>query len=214
MVTQICVNIGSGNGLVPSGTKPLPEPMLTQIYFTIHQCWLFLGEILWHSPDCKFTWVSRIQYNEVENYTHISVAIKLNIWCNELHTYAYHKRFHFIQSTHTRYPIPPLWGWKWDFFSDFQVHILGFFITVMSHEHHGISNHQRLNCLFSRLFWPTWMKASTLSITDSFMKRIHWWPLDSPHKGSVMRKVLPCCATIITRPRALMYRTYYINGLI
>ena len=24
------VNIGSGNGLVPSGSKPLPEPMLTQ----------------------------------------------------------------------------------------------------------------------------------------------------------------------------------------
>ena len=26
------VNIGSGNGLVPSGNKPLHEPMLTQIY--------------------------------------------------------------------------------------------------------------------------------------------------------------------------------------
>ena len=25
------INIGSGNGLVPSGNKPLPEPMLTQI---------------------------------------------------------------------------------------------------------------------------------------------------------------------------------------
>ena len=25
------VNIGSGNDLVPSGNKPLPEPMLTQI---------------------------------------------------------------------------------------------------------------------------------------------------------------------------------------
>ena len=24
------VNIGSGNGLVPAGNKPLPEPMLTQ----------------------------------------------------------------------------------------------------------------------------------------------------------------------------------------
>ena len=24
------VNIGSGNGLVPSGNKPLPEPMLTK----------------------------------------------------------------------------------------------------------------------------------------------------------------------------------------
>ena len=28
-------NIGSGNGLVPSGSKPLPEPMLTQIYVAI-----------------------------------------------------------------------------------------------------------------------------------------------------------------------------------
>ena len=29
------VNIGLGNGLVPSGTKPLPEPMLTPIYVTM-----------------------------------------------------------------------------------------------------------------------------------------------------------------------------------
>ena len=29
MSTQICVNIGSGNGLVPDGTKLLPEPVLT-----------------------------------------------------------------------------------------------------------------------------------------------------------------------------------------
>ena len=29
MATQILVNIGSGNGLLPDGTKPLPEPMWT-----------------------------------------------------------------------------------------------------------------------------------------------------------------------------------------
>ena len=29
MVTKICVNIGSGNGLLPVGNNPLPEPMLT-----------------------------------------------------------------------------------------------------------------------------------------------------------------------------------------
>ena len=29
MATDIWVNIGSGNGLLPDGTKPLPEPMLT-----------------------------------------------------------------------------------------------------------------------------------------------------------------------------------------
>ena len=29
MATEIWVNIGSGNGLLPDGTKPLPKPMLT-----------------------------------------------------------------------------------------------------------------------------------------------------------------------------------------
>ena len=39
------INIGSGNGLVPSGNKPLPEPMFTQFYITIwhhHQATLSL----------------------------------------------------------------------------------------------------------------------------------------------------------------------------
>ena len=30
-LTDDQVNIGSGNGLVPSGNKPLPEPVLTKI---------------------------------------------------------------------------------------------------------------------------------------------------------------------------------------
>ena len=29
MVLEIWVNTGSGNGLLPDGTKPLPKPMLT-----------------------------------------------------------------------------------------------------------------------------------------------------------------------------------------
>ena len=35
MVTKIWVNIGSGNGLLPDGTKPLPEPMLTNISYAM-----------------------------------------------------------------------------------------------------------------------------------------------------------------------------------
>ena len=30
MATEIWVNIGSGNDLLPDGTKPLPEPMLSK----------------------------------------------------------------------------------------------------------------------------------------------------------------------------------------
>ena len=46
------VNIGSGNGLVPSGNKPLPEPMLTQIYVTIwlHQATMS-QDICSHNDD-------------------------------------------------------------------------------------------------------------------------------------------------------------------
>ena len=34
MVTWIWLNIGSGNGLLPDGTKPLPEPKLIHHQFT------------------------------------------------------------------------------------------------------------------------------------------------------------------------------------
>ena len=33
MMSEILVNTGSGNGLLPDGTKPLPEPMLTLHYW-------------------------------------------------------------------------------------------------------------------------------------------------------------------------------------
>ena len=39
MVTQIWANIGSGNDLLPVGTKPLPEPMLNlpwKVFCDIH----------------------------------------------------------------------------------------------------------------------------------------------------------------------------------
>ena len=40
MTTKIWVNIGSGNGLLPDGTKPLPEPMLISDQ---------INDFLWHS---------------------------------------------------------------------------------------------------------------------------------------------------------------------
>ena len=43
------VNIGSGNGLLPFGTKPLPEPTLTN-----DQRWLMISGMPWHSPDSNF----------------------------------------------------------------------------------------------------------------------------------------------------------------
>ena len=42
------VNIGSGNGLVPSGNKPLPEPMFSQIYVQIYVAkWRHYASVSW-----------------------------------------------------------------------------------------------------------------------------------------------------------------------
>ena len=43
------VNIGSGTGLVPSGIKPLPEPLLTPIYVAIRRNWVTMCWHQWHN---------------------------------------------------------------------------------------------------------------------------------------------------------------------
>ena len=46
MALEVSVNSGSGNGLVPNGTKPLPEPVLTYLVtFTWWQCSLGILKI-------------------------------------------------------------------------------------------------------------------------------------------------------------------------
>ena len=50
MVTTIWVNIGSDNGLLPDGTKPLPETMLT------YQPQTSITEIIWKIKYLKCHW--------------------------------------------------------------------------------------------------------------------------------------------------------------
>ena len=63
-------------------------------------------------------------------------------------------------------------------------------ITVMSHERHRISNHRSLECLCNSFFGLT-SKTNQRSALLPFVKEIHRWPVDSPHKGPVMRKAYP-----------------------
>ena len=53
-------NIGSGNGLLPDGTKPLPEPMLTYhqwsfVVFTLQQFTQEAHEISVHDMSLKIS---------------------------------------------------------------------------------------------------------------------------------------------------------------
>ena len=60
MAISIWINIGSDYGVLPDGTKPLPEPILS-----------FSNEVLRHSPDISFTVSAQAAflYDDFENQT-------------------------------------------------------------------------------------------------------------------------------------------------
>ena len=79
-------------------------------------------------------------------------------------------------------------------------------ITVISHERHGISDHQHCICLFNSFFRLTRNKMKGIHYWP-FVREIHQWLVDSPHKGPVTWKALPCNDII-------MYGTFQCHGLI
>ena len=58
----------------------------------------------------------------------------------------------------------------------------------VDNERDGVSNNQRLDCLLNRLFRRISKKISKLRVTV-LCERNHRWPMDSSHKGPVMRKM-------------------------
>ena len=55
-------------------------------------------------------------------------------------------------------------------------------ITVTSHKLHGGPNHRLVDCLFNSLHRLTSKKMPKLRHW-SFVRWVHWWPLDARHKG-------------------------------
>ena len=54
----------------------------------------------------------------------------------------------------------------------------------------GVSNHQPHHCLFNCLFGRRSKKTSKFRVTG-FVRGIHRWPVNSPHKGPSTRKMFP-----------------------
>ena len=70
---------------------------------------------------------------------------------------------------------------------------MSLWLVLLQWHHNGCNggpNHRCLDCWFSHLFRRKSKKTSKLRITD-LCRGIHWWPVDSPHKGSVMWKMFP-----------------------
>ena len=60
----------------------------------------------------------------------------------------------------------------------------------------GVSNHRHIDCLLNRLFGRRSKKTSSSELL-AFVRGIHRWPGNSPHKGPATRKMLPFDDVII-----------------
>ena len=70
-----------------------------------------------------------------------------------------------------------------------KVHPLSSWVASLQWRHNGrdgISNHQPHDYLLNRLF-RRGSKKTTKSASLAFVRRIHRWPVNFPHKGPVMR---------------------------
>ena len=66
-------------------------------------------------------------------------------------------------------------------------------------EYDGVSNHQLHDCLLKRLFRRRSKKHQS-SASRAFVRGIHRWPVNSPHKRPVTRKMFPFDDVIIYGP--------------
>ena len=61
----------------------------------------------------------------------------------------------------------------------------------------GVSNHQPRDCLLS-IYWGQDQRKHQSSASLAFVRGIHRWPVNSPHKRPVSRKIFPIDDVIVS----------------
>ena len=84
------------------------------------------------------------------------------------------------------------------------VNVSVFSLQWRHNDQNSVSNHQRLHCLLNRFFGHRSKKTSKLRVTGLCVRGIHRWPVNSPHKRPVTRKMLPF-------EDVIMFPSYHIN---
>ena len=88
-------------------------------------------------------------------------------------------------------------NWYWALFPIISaIKLLGTALRWRHNGHNGVSNHQPHDCLLNRLFRHSSKKHQS-SVSLAYVRGIHRWPVNSPHKGPVTRKIFPFDDVII-----------------
>ena len=75
-------------------------------------------------------------------------------------------------------------------------------------EHDGVSNHLPHDCLIRRLFRRI-SKKTSISALLAFLRGIHRWPVNSPHKWPVTWKMIPVDDVIMITSNPFIVRNRY-----
>ena len=87
-----------------------------------------------------------------------------------------------------------LWWWWWwgDLLRRRQGPVYIFLLQWRHNERDGVSNHQPLDSIvYSIVYSGADQRKHQISASLAFVWGIHRWPVNSPHKGPVTRKMLP-----------------------
>ena len=135
---------GAGNGLVPSGHKPLPEPVLTRIYVGNYSQWM------------------------PQNLTNETLPL-LRIMAWRLQAISYYQI----------YVAMTFWGHnQLNYYNDV---IMG----VMA------SQTTSFTIVYSTVYLGADQRKHQSFASLAFVQGIHRWPVNSPHKWPVTRKMAP-----------------------
>ena len=77
-----------------------------------------------------------------------------------------------------------------------KIHSLDISLQWCHNERDSISNHQPHDCLLT-VYSDIDQRKHQSSSPLAFVQGIHWWPVNSPHKGPVTRKMFPFDDVII-----------------
>ena len=166
MTTEILVNIGSVNGLLPDGTKPLPEPMLTYHHWdTVTFIWC---QFLKRTPAIN-------HLNLFENYLY-KIAFKsprgrwVTITCWE--SIGLETGIHWEHQTNSG-PVSYWQDFCCKYLQTFKVHYTDVIMTPMA------SQITSLTVVYSTIYWDKDQRKHQSSALLAFVWGIHrdrWIP--------------------------------------
>ena len=79
-------------------------------------------------------------------------------------------------------------------------------------ERDGVSNHQPHDFVYSTVYSDTDQRKHLSSVSLAFVRVIHRWPVNSPHKGPVTRKMFPFDDVIMWAQAGCIFLGIYCNN--